>query len=418
MRKIVRTEKDALKRRDLWPQTWMYYQSNKSSLEDIQKKTFGRIESEKELKNYLGKRLNPIFGFQQGNFFFDEEGLRNALQAIKVDLSQFRMEAQQCEKTEVTDRYPFSSMEYGRRGHEILLFYARRKDVQTQTCILAYRNINMEIRRWSIKGSRFGTYEVTPIQQIPSAKWVMTEAEFDWLDIPNLLKDLALEFELCQEEFTYYAKQMRINSMEVSVMDEEHIPLATIDEAAIENLIKECETKQLDKEQTFKVIVQPWMDSIRDYLLKMTNKYDDQFFVCNLRITPTGNRYVRVYSRTASFAMARAPQALFMEVCKEKQVEVDFSFSEPVRLNSPGRINTHGWFKVKEAALEMDETLFDIAPQKDMLVFFPHPKDRRFQFEINGQIGIRALVGYLKLMPELCRQMEELQKKIDRFLNF
>ena len=65
----------------------------------------------------------------------------------------------------------------------------------------------------------------------------------------------------------------------------------------------------------------------------------------------------------------------------------------------------------------MDETLFHIDQQKDVLVIFPHPKDHRFQLEINGQIGIRALVGYLKMMPGLCRQMDELQKKIDRFLN-
>ena len=44
-------------------------------------------------------------------------------------------------------------------------------------------------------------------------------------------------------------------------------------------------------------------------------------------------------------------------------------------------------------------------------------KDHRFQFEINGQIGMHALVSYLKLMPELCQQMDELQKMIDRFLN-
>lgn len=418
MRKIVHTEKDALKRRDFWPRTWMYYQANNSSLEDIQKKTFGRIESEKDLKNYLGKRLNPIFGFRQGNFFFDEEGLRNALQAIKADLSQFRMEVKECEKTEVTDRYPFSSVEYGRRGHDILLFYARRKDVQPQTCILAYRNINMEIRRWSIKGSRYGTYEVTPIQQIPSTKWVMTEAEFDWLDIPNLLKDLAFEYDLCQEEFTYYAKQMRLNSMEVSVMDEEQISFAAIDETAMERIIKESESKGLDKEQTFQVLVEPWMKAIHDYLVQMTGKYKDSVYMCNLRIEPEENRRLaRLYDHDAKVkdkvTFGIPPLIPFKMLCEEKQVEVNYMFSETHQLSAPVRRQTVACFGVEGSEIIIEETLYHYDRIKDRLIIFPNDKDRRFQLQISGSIGLHALVGYLKQMPALCQQMDKFAETLN-----
>ena len=78
MRKIVHTEKNAQKRRDSWSQSWMYYLANKYSLDVIRKKTFGEIDSEKELKEYLGKRVNPVLGFQGGKFYFDEQGLRHA----------------------------------------------------------------------------------------------------------------------------------------------------------------------------------------------------------------------------------------------------------------------------------------------------------------------------------------------------
>lgn len=345
----------------------------------------------------------------------DEKGLREALQAIKTDLSRFNMDIQEYVSTEVTDiSY---NREYGDRANMLLRFYFKRKDVQTQTCVITYRNINMEIRRWIIKGSCFGLYDVKPILQIPCKRWVLTEAEFQWLDVANLLKDLALEHELCQEEFIYHSKQLRINSMEVSIMDEDHIPFVTINEATIENQIKECEAKQLDKEQTFKVIVQPWMDFIRDYLLKMTNKYNDQFYVCNLRIKPKSG-FVQVYGRQAKVTfVSKAPIELFIEQCKEKHVEVEYKFSEPINLSDPTRKNTHAWFKIKETEVEVEETLFHSTPQKDMLVLFPNSKDRRFQVEINGSIGFHALVGFLKLMPELCQQMDELQKKIDYFLN-
>ena len=422
MRKIVHTEKNAQKRRDSWSQSWMYYLANKYSLDVIRKKTFGEIDSEKELKEYLGKRVNPVLGFQGGKFYFDEQGLRHALQAIKGNLSQFNMDVQEYVSTEVSDIS--HNLEYGDRGNVLLRFYYKRKDVQTQTCVITYRNMNMEIRRWIIKGSCFGLYDVKPILQIPSKRWVLTEAEFQWLDVANLLKDLALEYELCQEEFIYHSKQLRINSLEVSVMDEEHIPFATIEETVIENQIKECKTKQLDQEQTFKVIVQPWMDSIRDYLLKITNKYNDRFYVCNLRVKPReGGRLVHVYDPQSNVKgnvtyVSKAPIELFIELCKEKQVEVECKYSETKNLSDPTRKNTHAWFKVKKTEVEVEETLFHFTPQKDILVLFPNSRDCRFQVEINGSIGFHALVGFLKLMPELCQQMDDLQKKIDRFLNF
>ena len=132
MRKIARTERTAQKRRDSWPQTWSYYQVNRYGLKIIQQLTFGKIDSEKELKDYLGKQLNPILGFRDGEFFFDEQGLRHALQAIKADLSQFGMEVQEYVSTEVTDiSY---NPEYGDRGNVLLRFYYKRKDVRTQTC--------------------------------------------------------------------------------------------------------------------------------------------------------------------------------------------------------------------------------------------------------------------------------------------
>lgn len=69
MRKLARTERTAKNRRDSWPQTWMYYLAGKYSLKHIREKTFGKIDSEKELKDYLGKQVNPILGFQNGESF-------------------------------------------------------------------------------------------------------------------------------------------------------------------------------------------------------------------------------------------------------------------------------------------------------------------------------------------------------------
>ena len=69
--------------------------------------------------------------------------------------------------------------------------------------------------------------------------------------------------------------------------------------------------------------------------------------------------------------------------------------------------------EVADAEMEIDERIYSDS-KHDLLVIYPNAKDHRFQLEIKGSIGIHALVGYLKLMPELCRQM----KKFADSLNF
>jgi hypothetical protein len=102
-----------------------------------------------------------------------------------------------------------------------------------------------------------------------------------------------------------------------------------------------------------------------------------------------------------------------LDICKEKQVEGLFSIPKPTLLESPSGYQTTAVFKVADAEMEIDERIYSDS-KHDLLVIYPNAKDHRFQLEIKGSIGIHALVGYLKLMPELCRQM----KKFADSLNF
>ena len=249
---------------------------------------------------------------------------------------------------------------------------------------------------------------------MPCERLRLKEDEFYLLDLPTLLMDLALEFELREEEIIYHIKQMRILTMGTSVLDEDHIPLVTIDNTTIENIIKESEGKGLDKEQTFKAIVQPWMESIHDYLVKMTNKYKDAFYICDLRVQPRENRrWEIVYGRNAKVTFGTPPQVPFIKLCKEKQIEADFTISELKYLKEPTGRQTVACFKAEDSEMIIDETLYDNATQKDRLIIFPNAKDRRFQLQIHGSIGIHALVGYLKQMPELCRKMDKFAESLN-----
>jgi hypothetical protein len=62
----------------------------------------------------------------------------------------------------------------------------------------------------------------------------------------------------------------------------------------------------------------------------------------------------------------------------------------------------------------IEERVFPKAPTKDTIAIFPYAKDRRFQITIQGYIGMRAIIGYLKQMPELSQKM----KKLSESLNF
>ena len=384
------------------------------------------------LKNDLGEsnkfsgKPNPIVCLTDGKFSFSEQGIRKALKEMGADLSLFKMDVQETAR-EADDCWH-------------LFAYKKRKNVYTQVCTLTYKSIEMEITRWYVKDSPFGVFEIMPAKQmmcyVPehcnrnNRLFILRDDEFYLLDLPTLLLDLALEYQLREEEITYHAKQQRISTMQTSVLDEEHITLAAIDEATKERIIKECEQKGLDKEQTFKVLVEPWMTSIHDYLVQMTGKYKDSVYMCNLRIEPKENKdsvymcnlriepkenenVAYLYGRSAKVTWGIPPLIPFKKLCEEKQVEVNYLFSEIHHLSNPVRRQTVASFSVEGSEIIIDETLYDNDRSKDRLVIFPNAKDRRFQLQISGSIGLHALVGYLKQMPALCKQMNKFAESLN-----
>ena len=327
-----------------------------------------------------------------------------------ADLSLFKMDVQETAR-EADDCWH-------------LFAYKKLKNVYTQVCTLTYKSIEMEITRWYVKDSPFGVFEIMPAKQmmcyVPeycnrnNRLFILHDDEFYLLDLPTLLLDLALEYQLREEEITYHTKQLCITTMQTSVLDEDHITLAAIDEATKERIIKESERKGLDKEQTFKVLVQPWMKAIHDYLVQMTGKYKDSVYMCNLRIEPKENEKVTyIYGRRAKVTFGVPPQIPFKMLCDEKQVEVNFIFSETHHLTDPVGRQTVASFSVEGSEIIIDEVLYDHARSKDRLIIFPNVKDRRFQLQISGSIGLHALVGYLKQMPALCQQMNKFAESLN-----
>ena len=408
---LAHNECDAQKRRDAFEERYNAYIGSGYDLDEIKKEVNKRLEC-KYLRFYLGESYkfknepNPIVSFSDGKLQFTEQGLRTELKKKGADPELLKMDIAEM---------PFDDDVYNSS------LYFKRKDVMKQVCTITYDCIQMEIKRTYVKGSPFSHYTIIPAKEM----WVncnvifendlfnLTEQEFYFLDLATLLMDLALEYRLRQEEIAYHAKQMRIHTMETALLDEEQIPLDPIDDAAIESIIAECGNKGIDSGNTFKAIVLPWMDAISNYFVLMSNKYDDRFSIKNFEIERI-SEFVPLYNtRVRGFWWYKNTVT---EICEGKEVVGEIAITASKFLSSPSREQKIACFRVGDAEMIMDEMIYSSFSLKNTLAIFPNARDRRFRLDINGSIGIHALVSYLKLMPALCKKMDELAARIDKML--
>ena len=408
---LAHNECDAQKRRDAFGERYNAYIGRGYDLDEI-KKTVNKELDLKFLRYYHGESAkfsnepNPIVSFCDGKLQFTEQGLRAALKKKGGDPELLRMEIVEL---------PNEDSEYNSS------LYYKRKDTMKQVCTITYDCIQMEIRRTYVKGSPYSHYTIIPAKEIPwrttSGNYYihtleLTEQEFYFLDLATLLMDLALEYSLRQEEIAYHAKQMRILTMETTVLDEENIPLEPIDDTTIESSIAECSSKGLDCDNTFKAIVQPWMDTISNYFMLMSNKYDDRFSLKDFEIERI-SKFVPLYNTVVRVGW---PKKTVTEFCEGKQVVGEYVIDAPKHFSDPVRRQTVACFKVGDSEMIMDEMIYSSFGLKNTLAIFPNARVRRFRLDIKGSIGIHALVGYLKLMPALCKKMDELAARIDKML--
>ena len=404
---LAHNECDAQKRRDAFEERYNAYIGRGYDLDEIKREVNKRLEC-KYLRFYLGESYkfknepNPIVSFSDGKLQFTEQGLRAALKKKGADPELLKRDVAEM---------PFDKDVY------YASLYFKRKDVMKQVCTITYDCIQMEIKRTYVKGSPFSHYTIIPAKEMwvncnvifESNLFNLTEQEFYFLDLATLLMDLALEYRLRQEEIAYHAKQMRIHTMETALLDEEQIPLDPIDDATIESIIAECGNKGIDSGNTFKAIVQPWMDAISNYFVLMSNKYDDRFSLKDFEIERI-SEFVPLYNtRVRGFWYKKT----VTEICEGKEVVGEIAITAAKFLSNPSREQAIACFKVGDSEMIMDEMIYSSFHLKNTLAIFPNARVRRFRLDINGSIGIHALVGYLKQMPTLCEKMNELAARID-----
>jgi len=232
-------KKKAAKRKKGWAAKNERFATDHTILERIRSKVFQPIDYDKRgfdanafVFSYF-KTTNPLAQWNQGVFSLSEPALRKALEAEGADVQSFKMEVsktsiqgKEAPEPKITD---YGKYEWGTScinkvfdfepKYHAWLKHVYKVCTEMELITLNYREATMTIKRYTMPGLAFAYYEVNPCTQLMKSPLLMGETGFAVLDVAFLLMDMAAEWELRQEEFNYYAKNMKIRKMEAATAD-------------------------------------------------------------------------------------------------------------------------------------------------------------------------------------------------------
>ena len=280
----------AAKRRKKWAANDKRFAAQHTQLEKIRKYVFLPLDYAVnfDFRNYKAwhfVKANPIVQWKQMNFSFSESGLRKALIAEGADIDHFEikisrknihgLEAPQPQNK--WEQYTYSDNPRPNRSYdderEYHAWLQRMYEICTEmeTVCLAYRQVTMTIKRYSIEGVAFGYYELNLCSQLTKAAMLMQETDFNTLNVATLLMEMEAEWELRQEEMNYYAKQLRLRSMEAAVTDDT-IDFTLWDDKKLEEKITEYVAKDYSLDKIINQVLRPWKAAVEKCFERATER--------------------------------------------------------------------------------------------------------------------------------------------------
>jgi hypothetical protein len=276
----------AQKRRKSWAAKAKRFAEQHTQLEDIRKEVYLPLDyginfDFEDYKLFHFIKSNPLVCWQNMNFRFSEEGLRAALEAEGADMNSFRMsvsqqpikglEVPQLENVWEAYRFmkPNKVYDYDKK---ICSWLQRMYEICTdvETVRLSYRQITMIIKRYSTEGMPFGYYELNPCEQLTKSAMLMQETDFYTLNVATLLMEAAAEWELRQEELNYYAKKLKIRTMEAATT--ESIEFELWDDKKLEKKVAEYIDKDYPVEKIIEQVLRPWKQTITKFFHAITEQ--------------------------------------------------------------------------------------------------------------------------------------------------
>ena len=403
-------EKDA-KRRKSWVSKAKRFADRHAQLEDIRKEVylpldFGVNFSFEDYKPGHFIKLNPLISWQDMNFCFSEEGLRAALEAEGADLNSFKMEVnrqslkgkeapQPKNRWETYSYMPNKVFDY----EKIYLDWLQRMyEICTdmETVHLSFEQITMTIKRYSIEGMPFGYYEVNPCEQLTKSAMLMQETDFYTLNVATLLMEAAAEWELRQEELNYYAKKLKIRTMEAATTDS--IEFELWDDKKIQKKLKEYAVKEYSLDQVLGQVLSPWKKAVGDYLKAVTERdIKDNSQVLNARNCfynlEFAQRFVNMYLRPYLDCHGLKEVRAFIPAHSNKQVVIE-----------------HKGYRV----------LIKHNMWPESFLLYPYAFDDKFLESDNNRLHLEipkltlsAIAEYLKQMPAINERISKVIEKIE-----
>ena len=225
---------------------------------------------------------NPIACWRELNFCFSEKDLRSALESEGADMNNFKMEVthQSIKGMEAPqpenkwDTYPYSKptkvYDYDKMH---LAWLKRMYDTCTdvETVRLNYRQIAMTIKRYSTEDMPFGYYELNPCDSLTKSAMLLQETDFYTLNVATLLMEMAAEWELRQEELNYYAKAMKLRTMEAAVTDDT-IDFTLWDDKKLEQKFPEYVAKDYSLDKIINQVLRPWKAAVEKCFERATER--------------------------------------------------------------------------------------------------------------------------------------------------
>ena len=276
----------AQKRRKSWAAKTKRFAEQHTQLEKIRKEVYLPLDyginfDFEDYKLFHFIKSNPLVCWQNMNFRFSEEGLRAALEAEGADMNSFRMsvsqqpikglEVPQLENVWEAYRFmkPNKVYDYDKK---ICSWLQRMYEICTdvETVRLSYRQITMIIKRYSTEGMPFGYYELNPCEQLTKSAMLMQETDFYILNVATLLMEVAAEWDLRQEELNYYAKKLRIRTMDAALADD--ISFELWDDKKLEKKVAEYVSKDYPVEKMLELVLRPWKQTITKYFHNITEQ--------------------------------------------------------------------------------------------------------------------------------------------------
>ena len=397
------------KRRTSWTSKAKRFARNHSQLEDMRKEAFLPLDYTpgfvlEDYKQLHFVASNPIIVWRQGVFSFSEEGLRKALTAEGADLSTFKMEVSsqsiygnKAPEPDIiwrgiSDRIPNKVLEYEQMYHDWLKkIYQINTDMETVR--ICYGQISMTIRRYTAEGRPFGYYELVPCEQLTKAAILFQETDFYTFNVATMLMEAAAEWELRNEELNFYAKDLKLRTMQAASTD--HIDFELWDEKKLQQKVAEYLSKGYTLDDMIEQVLRPYKLAVKKYIDTVSAIGNGETF--------------------ESFDHGDSYSKLFGERIIRPSVE-SLGLKDVI-IDQTRIADDCVWHNYSDISMKYNGAECNVRNDGDMITFYPNSHCYMVSFQIVERTSVNAIVSYLKLMPEINQRVDNVAASVRHYFH-